>query len=112
MILRKEVISLPNNNNNNRLLVSEAAGALDQLKFEVAQDLGVSVSSPQELQQRLDERKYEIASELHIPLQHGYNGDITSRQAGKVGGRLGGHLGGQMVKRMIALAEQTLSNQQ
>ncbi|HWI62944.1 MAG TPA: alpha/beta-type small acid-soluble spore protein [Symbiobacteriaceae bacterium] len=103
---------MPSNNNNNRPLVSAAAGALDQLKFEVAQDLGVNVSNLQDLQQRLDERKYEIASELNIPFQHGYNGQLTSREAGKVGGRLGGHLGGQMVKRMIAQAEQALSNQQ
>lgn len=99
-----------NNNNNNRLLVSAAAGALDQLKFEVAKDLGVNVASPKDLQQHIDARKYEIAAEIGVPLQHGYNGDITSRQAGKVGGRLGGHLGGQMVKRMIAQAEQTLAS--
>ncbi|MDF2628129.1 MAG: small acid-soluble spore protein alpha/beta type [Symbiobacteriaceae bacterium] len=96
-------------NNRNRLLVSAAAGALDQLKFEVAQDLGMHVSSPQELQQTIDRRKFEIASEIGVPLQPGYNGEITSRQAGKVGGRLGGHLGGQMVKRMIAQAEEQLS---
>lgn len=98
-------------NNNSRPLVSAAAGALDQLKFEVAQDLGVPAANLQDLQSRLDERKYEIASDLGIPFQHGYNGEITSKQAGKVGGRLGGHLGGQMVKRMIAQAEQALSNQ-
>jgi len=97
-------------NNNNQLLVSAAANALNQLKFEVAQDLGLNVSSPQDLQQRIDQRKYEIAAEIGVPLERGYNGEITSRQAGKVGGRLGGHLGGQMVRRMIAQAEQTLAN--
>lgn len=96
-------------NNGNRILVSAAADALDQLKFEVAQDLGLQVSNQQELQQTIDRRKYEIASEIGVPLQPGYNGEITSRQAGKVGGRLGGHLGGQMVKRLIAQAEEQLS---
>lgn len=96
-------------NNRNRLLVSAAAGALDQLKFEVARDLGLPVSSQQELQDTIDRRKFEIAAEIGVPLQPGYNGEITSRQAGKVGGRLGGHLGGQMVKRLIAQAEEQLS---
>lgn len=81
------------------------------MKFEVAQELGLPVANLQDLQQTIDQRKYEIASEIGVPLQHGYNGEITSRQAGKVGGRLGGHLGGQMVKRMIAQAEQLLGGQ-
>jgi len=98
-------------NRNNNLLVSAAAGALDQLKFEVAQDLGLNVSNLHDLQNRIDDRKYEIAAEIGVPLTPGYNGEITSRQAGKVGGRLGGHLGGQMVKRMIAQAEEALSRQ-
>ena len=37
--------------------------------------------------------KEEVASELGVPLKDGYNGDLTSRQAGSVGG--------QMVKKMI-----------
>ena len=36
--------------------------------------------------------KQEVASELGITLKQGYNGDLTSRQAGSVGG--------QMVKKM------------
>ena len=40
----------------------------------------------------LNQMKYEIASELGINLKQGYNGDLTSRQAGSVGG--------QMVKKM------------
>jgi small acid-soluble spore protein D (minor alpha/beta-type SASP) len=98
--------------NNNGLLVPAAAGALDQLKFEVAQDIGWKPANLQDLQQKIDQAKYEVASAINVPLEHGYNGDLTSRQAGAVGGRLGGRLGGQMVKRMIAQAEQTLTNQQ
>jgi hypothetical protein len=99
-------------NNNNQVLVPGAADALDQLKLEVAQELGVPAANEQELQRTIDARKYEIAAEIGVPLEHGYNGDLTSRQAGKVGGRLGGHLGGQMVKRMIAQAESLLAGQQ
>ena len=40
----------------------------------------------------LDSMKYEIAKELGINFKQGYNGDLTSRQAGSVGG--------QMVKKM------------
>ena len=43
--------------------------------------------------QALDNMKYEIASEIGVNLKQGYNGDLTSKQAGSVGG--------QMVKRMI-----------
>lgn len=41
----------------------------------------------------LDKFKYEVASELGVPLTDGYNGDLTSRQNGSVGG--------YMVKKMI-----------
>lgn len=41
----------------------------------------------------LDKFKYEVASELGVPLSDGYNGDLTSRQNGSVGG--------YMVKKMI-----------
>ena len=34
----------------------------------------------------LDQMKYEIASELGINLKQGYNGDLPSRQAGYIGG--------------------------
>ena len=33
----------------------------------------------------LDKFKYEVASELGVPLSDGYNGDLTSRQNGSVG---------------------------
>ena len=34
----------------------------------------------------LDNMKFEIASELGINLKQGYNGDLPSRQAGYIGG--------------------------
>ena len=54
--------------------------------------------------QGLERLKQEVASEVGVPLSQGYNGELTTRQAGKIGG--------QMVKRMIALAEQQLSGGQ
>lgn len=35
-----------------------------------------------------DQMKYEVAQEMGVNLKQGYNGDITSREAGKVGGRI------------------------
>ena len=62
---------------NNRAAVPEAKGALDRFK-------------------------YEVASELGVPLKEGYNGDLTSRQNGTVGGN--------MVKRMIEAQEKQMAN--
>lgn len=41
----------------------------------------------------LDKFKMESANEVGVNLKQGYNGDLTSRQAGSIGG--------QMVKKMI-----------
>ncbi len=41
----------------------------------------------------MDKFKMEAASEVGVNLKDGYNGDLTSRQAGSIGG--------QMVKKMI-----------
>lgn len=41
--------------------------------------------------------KEEVASELGVPLKDGYNGDLTSKQAGSIGG--------EMVKKMIMKQE-------
>ena len=35
-----------------------------------------------------DQMKYEVANELGITLNHGYNGDKTSRENGSIGGRI------------------------
>ena len=41
--------------------------------------------------------KQEVASEIGVPLKEGYNGDLTSAQAGSIGG--------EMVKKMIMKQE-------
>lgn len=46
---------------------------------------GNSVVVP-EAKQALNNMKYEIANELGINLKQGYNGDMPSRQAGYIGG--------------------------
>ena len=53
--------------NNNKINVPEARAAMDKFKMEAAAEMGVN-------------------------LKQGYNGDLTSREAGSVGG--------QMVKKM------------
>ncbi|MBE6965896.1 MAG: alpha/beta-type small acid-soluble spore protein [Oscillospiraceae bacterium] len=52
-------------------------------------------------QDALNKFKMEAASEVGVNLKQGYNGDLTSRQAGSIGG--------QMVKKMIESYEQNLS---
>ncbi|HNU79323.1 MAG TPA: alpha/beta-type small acid-soluble spore protein [Bacillota bacterium] len=49
----------------------------------------------------LDRMKYEVASEVGVNLKEGYNGDISARDAGRVGGT--------MVKRLIEQAERSMS---
>ena len=48
----------------------------------------------------LDKMKYEVAREIGVDLKVGYNGDLTSKQAGSVGG--------YMVKKLIEKGEQSL----
>ena len=45
----------------------------------------------------MDRFKTEVASELGVNLTEGYNGDLTSREAGSIGG--------EMVRRMIKKQE-------
>lgn len=45
--------------------------------------------------------KQEVASEIGVPLKDGYNGELTSKQAGSIGG--------EMVKKMIMKQEQEMS---
>ena len=54
-----------------------------------------------EAKSALDRFKYEVASEIGVPLKDGYNGDLTSAQAGSIGG--------EMVKKMIMKQEQQMS---
>ena len=46
-----------------------------------------------EAKEALDKFKMEAATEVGVNLKQGYNGDLTSRQAGSIGG--------QMVKKMV-----------
>ena len=60
---------------NNQINVPEAKEAMDKFKMQAADEVGVS-------------------------LKNGYNGQLTSREAGSVGG--------QMVKKMVEAYEQGL----
>ena len=62
-------------NNRNQKLVPEAMSALDKFKYEVASEVGVN-------------------------LKDGYNGEISAKDAGKIGG--------QMVKKMREQAERNM----
>ena len=54
-----------------------------------------------EAKQAMYNFKHEVAGELGINLKQGYNGDLTSRDAGSIGG--------MMVKKMIEAQEQSIS---
>ena len=66
---------MSNSKNSNRIVVPGAREAMDKFKMEAANEVGVN-------------------------LKQGYNGDLTSREAGSVGG--------QMVKKMIESYEKSL----
>ena len=53
-----------------------------------------------EARDAMDKFKMEAASEVGVNLKNGYNGDLTSREAGSVGG--------QMVKKMIESYERNM----
>ena len=65
------------NNNSNKKLVPEAMNALDKFK-------------------------YEVASEVGVTLKEGYNGDMSAKDAGKIGGN--------MVRKMIQQVENNMAN--
>jgi len=54
-----------------------------------------------EARQALNNMKYEVANQIGVNLKQGYNGDLTTREAG--------YIGGYMVKRMIEQAERSMS---
>ena len=53
-----------------------------------------------EARQALEDMKYEIAGELGINLKQGYNGDLPSRQAGSIGGYMVKRLIAQAERQM------------
>lgn len=71
-------MSSSNNSNSNQPVVPSAREALNKFKMEAAQEVGVN-------------------------LKQGYNGDLTSREAG--------YVGGYMVKRLIEQAEHQMAGQ-
>lgn len=89
-----------------RLLVPEAREALDRLKCQVIREhfpeAAVNCSD------QPDDVKYAVANQLDIPLAKGDNGELTTRQAGRVGGQMGG----SMVRRLVEMAQQQLVEQQ
>jgi len=54
-----------------------------------------------EAQESLDKFKYEIANEMGISLKDGYNGNLSSRDAGRIGGN--------MVRKLIEQAEKNMA---
>jgi small acid-soluble spore protein D (minor alpha/beta-type SASP) len=79
--------------NRNKILVPEAQKKMDELKAKV-----VGADHP-------SNAKFEAADEVGVPLQKGYNGQLTSEQAGKIGGKLGGN----MVKELVRMAQENLA---
>ena len=59
-----------------------------------------SSKTKKQAQGALDRFKMEVASEIGVNLKDGYNGDLTSREAGSIGG--------EMVKQMIMKQEQSM----
>ena len=53
-----------------------------------------------EAKEALNKFKYEVANEVGVNLKQGYNGDISARDAGRIGG--------QMVKKLIMQAERNM----
>ena len=56
-----------------------------------------------EARQAMYNMKHEVANELGITLNQGYNGNLTSKDAG--------HIGGNMVKKMIEAQERQMGGQ-
>ncbi|KAF9139121.1 hypothetical protein BGX30_008344 [Mortierella sp. GBA39] len=54
---------------------------------------------------RPDDVKYEVAKDLGVPLSPDGNGELTTESVGHVGGKIGG----SMVREMIRLAQQQLA---
>lgn len=73
---------------------------MQRFKAEVMRREGYDVDP-----NRPDDVKFEVARELGVPLRPGQNGNLTTESVGQVGGKIGG----TMVREMIRLAQQQLS---
>jgi len=80
-------------------IVPEARQQMDRFQTQVMRDAGLDVNPD-----KPESVKYEVARTLGIDLKPGYNGKLSTEDAGKVGGRIGG----TMVKEMIRLAQEQL----
>ena len=67
----------------------------------MANSSSTSSKTKKNAQDALDRFKMEVASEIGVNLKEGYNGDLTSAEAGSVGGN--------MVKEMIKRQEEQMS---
>ena len=93
-----------------------ATKALEQMKYEVAHELGYyqhqeGNNPTNEYHNTLNQRKYEVAEDLGIRFDPQYNGEMTTRDAGRIGGQLGGHIGGNMVRQMVKYAQDQLATE-
>lgn len=77
--------------------------AMTRFKADVMRKKGYSVDP-----EHPNNVKYEVANEVDVPLKKGYNGNLTSKQAGKVGG----NIGGPMVADLIKMAKSSLTDHQ
>lgn len=59
-----------------------------------------SIKVVPEAMDALEKFKYEVASEVGVNLKQGYNGNLSSKDAGKIGGN--------MVRKMIQQAENNM----
>ena len=55
-----------------------------------------------EAKEALNKFKYEVANEVGVNLKQGYNGDLSSKDAGRIGGN--------MVRKMIQQVENNMAN--
>ena len=70
--------------------------------FEHISELEMAKNEIAEAKAALDRFKTEVAAELGVELKEGYNGDLTSKQAGSIGG--------EMVRRMIKKQEEQMKS--
>lgn len=92
----------PKGNGGNGRQETDSAVRLSRFKAEVMKREGYNVNP-----ERPDDVKFEVAQSLGVTMREGDNGDLTTAKAGKVGGAIGG----SMVKEMIRLAKQRLNDQ-
>ncbi|OYD09196.1 hypothetical protein CHM34_05105 [Paludifilum halophilum] len=75
---------------------------MERLKQQViSRQTGSPSQSPEQM-------KMEMAQQAGVPYKPGYNGDLKTEEAGK----MGGPVGGQMVKDLIQIAEEELVRRQ